>query len=188
MKSMHRESPLLPASSRKASLPPLLAKQDHAIPGLSILIVEADACMTNSKEWTESKQSLCCDSQVSKATPKWQCHGLSPTHPELLCRCHFVPAQQFQSCETIGRGVKPWTPSSYNLSDAAETPLQAAIPRGKEPIRISVLWTIHAGTQETTGKTGWTADWLAQKHEKNIFVTAWMYYLWSNTFSRSLHF
>lgn len=54
MKSIHRESQLLPTSLREASLSPLLAKQDCAVPGLSILIVEADACMTNSKEWTES--------------------------------------------------------------------------------------------------------------------------------------
>lgn len=107
MKSIHREFQLLPASPRESSLSPLLAKQDRAVSGLSTLIVEADACMTNSKEWTESKQLLYYDSQVSKTTPKWQHHGLSPTHPELLCMCHCMPAQQFQLCENIGRGVKP---------------------------------------------------------------------------------
>lgn len=145
---MHRDSQLLPANSREASVSPLLAKQDC----LSKLIVEADACMTSSKEWTESKQFLCFDSQVSKTTPKWQCQGLSPTLPELLCTCCCVPAQQFQLCETAGRDVKPWTHSGCNHpSAAAEPPSQAALPPRKEPLRMYFLWTTHAGTKETTG-------------------------------------
>lgn len=91
-------------------------------------------------------------------------------HPPTLsssAQCHCVPAQQFQLCDNTGRGVKPWTPCGHNHpSEAAETPLQAAIQPRKEPTGISVLWTIHAGTQESTGQTGWTADWLAHKHEK----------------------
>lgn len=165
MKSMHRESPLLPASSREASLSPLLAKQDRTIPGLLRLML----VWPIPKEGLNPSQFLRCDSQVSNTTPKWQRHGLSPTQLELLCMCHCVPAQQFQLCENTGRGVKPWTPSGYNHpSEAAETPLRAAILPRKEPLRINVLWMIHTGTQETTGQRGWTADWLAHKHERRF--------------------
>lgn len=149
MKSIHRESQLLPASSREANLSPCLARQDHAVPGLLILTVEADACRTNCKEWTESKQLFCYDSQVCKTTPKWQHHGLPTLSSSAsVTVCHFSNSSYIAGraiyiaiyvASIIGRGValKPWTHPGCNYpSEAAETPLQAAILPRKEPVRI----------------------------------------------------